>query len=59
MKLILVSYKKIHFMHRDFHRQSVDKLVHKVDNSGYYLHSRAGCAALPFTKCNIYGRACA
>ena len=45
MKLILVSYKKIHFMHRDFHRQSVDKLVHKVDNSGYYLHSRAGCAA--------------
>ena len=46
MKLILVSYKKIHFMH-------------KVDNSGYYPHSRAGCAALPFTKCNIYGRACA
>ena len=53
MKLILVSYKKIHFMHRDFHRQSVDKLVHKVDNWLYYCRRAPNDADTLFTNCNI------
>ena len=44
-------------MHKDFHRQPGDNLVHKVDNSGYYPRKGTDGAGPLFTNCNIPGRA--
>ena len=46
-------YRKIHFMHKDFHRVSGDNPVHKVDNSAYYPRKGTGGAVPLFTNCNI------